>query len=52
MANQAKGSSRSTPMTPKAASRIQGATARGNGGKTSKGSFSARAQSVAAKRGK
>ena len=39
-------------MTAKAASRIQGATAKSNGGKVSKGSFSARAQSAASKRGK
>ena len=39
-------------MTAKAASRIQSATAQSNGGKVSKGSFSARAQSAAAKRGK
>jgi hypothetical protein len=39
-------------MTPTAASRIQGATAKGNGGGVSKGSFAARAQSAAAKGGK
>ena len=36
-------------MTPKAAARVQGATARKGGGKVSKGSFAARAQSAAAK---
>lgn len=41
-------------MTPTAASRIQGATAKGNGGGggVAKGSFAARAQSAAAKGGK
>jgi len=39
----------STCMTTKAAGRIQGATARGNSGKITKGSFAARAQSAAAK---
>ncbi len=41
-------------MTPAAASRIQGATAKGNGGGggVAKGSFPARAQSAAAKGGK
>lgn len=37
------------PMTAVAASRIQSATAKGNGGIVSKGSFSARAQAAAAK---
>jgi len=37
-----------TPMTPKAAARIQGTNAKANGGKTSKGSFPARAQAAAA----
>lgn len=41
-----------TPMTTAAAARIQGATARSHGGAVSKGSFAARAQSVAAKGGK
>jgi hypothetical protein len=41
-----------SPMTPVAASRIQGATAKGNGGGVAKGSFAARAQSAAAKGGK
>ncbi len=41
-----------SPMTPAAASRIQGATAKGNGGGVTKGSFAARAQSAAAKGGK
>lgn len=39
-------------MTSKAAGRIQTATANANGGKVSKGSFPARAQSAAAKNGK
>lgn len=38
-----------TPMTPKAAARIQSATASKNGGSVPKGSFASRAQSVAAK---
>ena len=38
-----------TPMTSKAASRIQSATAKANEGKVSKGSFAARAQRAAAK---
>lgn len=42
-------STKATPMTAKAASRIQGATARGNGGNVAKGSFTARAQAAAAK---
>ena len=41
-----------SPMTPAAASRIQGVTAKGNGGGVAKGSFPARAQSAAAKGGK
>ena len=41
-----------SPMTPAAASRIQGATAKGSGGSVVKGSFAARAQSAAAKGGK
>lgn len=41
-----------TPMTPSAASRIQGATAKANSGVVAKGSFAARAQSAAAKGGK
>ena len=52
MANQTKSSPRSTPMTSKAASRIQRATTLANGGKTPKGSFAAKAQSVGAKNGK
>lgn len=36
------------PMTQVAASRIQSATARTNGGQVSRGSFTARAQSAAA----
>ncbi|MFM2482829.1 hypothetical protein [Celerinatantimonas sp. YJH-8] len=42
----------STPMTAEAAARIQSAEAKANGGKTAKGSFSARAQAIAAKNGK
>ncbi|MBT0068285.1 hypothetical protein J4H69_20270 [Vibrio alginolyticus] len=38
-----------TPMTPSAASRIQSSEAKSNGGQVSKGGFSARAQSAAAK---
>jgi len=38
-----------TPMTPKAASRIQSATAKANGGSVPKGSFASRAQRAAAK---
>lgn len=41
-----------SPMTTAAAARIQGATAKNNGGSVAKGSFAARAQSVAAKSGK
>ena len=41
-----------TPMTPDAASRIQGSAAKGNGGGVAKGSFAARAQRDAAKGGK
>lgn len=41
-----------TPMTSKAASRVQSAEAKKSGGQTPKGSFSARAQSAAAKKGK
>lgn len=37
------------PMTAAAASRIQSAAAKANGGIVSKGSFSARAQAAAAK---
>ena len=40
-----------TPMTTKAASRIQSSTAKASGGKVAKGSFAARAQSAAAKGG-
>lgn len=50
-----KTSSRSTPaspMTTTAAARIQGSTAKSNGGAVAKGSFAARAQSAAAKGGK
>lgn len=38
-----------TPMTKAASSRIQSATAKQNSGQTPKGSFGARAQSVADK---
>jgi len=38
-----------TPMTKAAAVRIQSANAKNNGGQTPKGSFPARAQSVASK---
>ncbi|MDR2081863.1 MAG: hypothetical protein LBP54_08275 [Campylobacteraceae bacterium] len=41
--------SKTTKMTPKAASRIQSATAKQNGGAVSKSSFAAKAQSAAAK---
>tara|TARA_Y100000588_G_scaffold263510_2_gene278197 strand:- start:3591 stop:3743 length:153 start_codon:yes stop_codon:yes gene_type:complete len=41
--------SKSTPMTPSAAARIQGAQAKANGGQVAKGSFAPRAQSAAAK---
>ena len=41
-----------TPMNGPAAARIQGATAKANGGAVAKGSFAARAQSAAAKGGK
>lgn len=37
-----------TPMTPAAASRIQSATARQNGGQVARDSFAARAQRAAA----
>ena len=40
-----------TPMTTKAAGRIQSSTAKASGGKVAKGSFAARAQSAAAKGG-
>ncbi|MBS9775812.1 MAG: hypothetical protein KGV57_01845 [Fusobacterium sp.] len=41
-----------TKMTPSAASRIQSAAAKSNGGQVSKGIFSSRAQSAAAKNSK
>ncbi|MCB0616839.1 MAG: hypothetical protein KDC75_26155 [Phaeodactylibacter sp.] len=41
--------SSTTKMTPKAAGRIQSATAKKNGGQVSKGSFAAKAQKAAAK---
>lgn len=40
------------PMTPAAAARIQSSTAKENGGKTPKDSFTSRAQSAAAKNSK
>ncbi len=42
-------SNKKTPMTPKAAARIQADEAKKNGGQVSKGSFAARAQSAAEK---
>ena len=39
-------------MTPEAAARIQSLTAKQSGGKVSKGSFAARAQSAASKSSK
>lgn len=47
-----KQSNGNTRMTQVAASRIQAASARSSGGKVSRGSFAARAQSAAAKGGK
>jgi hypothetical protein len=44
-------SSAPVPMTAVAASRIQGATARQNGGQVARGSFAARAQRSAASKG-
>lgn len=41
--------SKAKPMSPKAAARIQSASAAKTGGQTAKGSFVARAQSAAAK---
>lgn len=41
--------SKSSKMTTKAAARIQSATAKNNGGKVSKNSFAARAQSTTSK---
>ncbi len=38
-----------TPMTPEAAARIQGHTAKQNGGQVPKGAFAGRAQRAAAK---
>lgn len=38
-----------TPMSPAAAARIQSATAKQNGGVTPKGSFAAKAQSIASR---
>ena len=48
----AKGKSGGSRMTPKAASRIQGSTARRGGGKVAKGSFAARSQRAASKSSK
>ncbi len=42
-------SNNKTPMTSDAAARIQGSTAKQNGGSVAKGSFAAKAQSAAAK---
>ncbi|MEZ8185573.1 hypothetical protein ACED29_07080 [Shewanella sp. 5S214] len=42
-------SNNKTPMTPKAAARIQSTTAKQNGGTVAKGSFAAKATSAAAK---
>ena len=44
--------SKTTPMTPAAAARIQSTQSKATGGQTPKGSFAARAQSTAAKNGK
>lgn len=43
-----KSSAKSTPMTSKAAARIQSSNAKSNGGQVAAGSFAARAQSAAA----
>ena len=43
---------RSRPMTPDAAARIQSGTAKKNGGATPKGSFAARSQSAVSRRNK
>ena len=45
--NSSRGSSK--PMTSQAAARIQGNSAKANGGGVAKGSFAARAQRAAAK---
>ena len=50
--NSSRSSSASTPMTGKAAARIQGGAAKANGGGVSKGSFAARAQAAAARSSK
>ncbi len=42
-------SSKPTPMTTRAAARVQSTTARANGGQIAKGGFAARAQRAAAK---
>ncbi|MEZ9537343.1 hypothetical protein AB4160_04015 [Shewanella sp. 10N.286.51.B8] len=44
--------SKSAPMTPSAAARIQSGQAKANGGQVAKGSFTARAQAAAAKNSK
>jgi hypothetical protein len=49
--SSASKSSAPTPMTAAAASRIQGATARQNGGQVARNSFAARAQRTAALKG-
>ncbi|AUW38292.1 MULTISPECIES: hypothetical protein [Vibrionaceae] len=43
---------KSTPMTPSAAARVQSSAAKANGGQVAKGSFAARAQAAAAKNSK
>lgn len=48
MAKSSKGGTGKTAMTATAASRIQAATAKANGGHVESGSFAARAQSAAA----
>lgn len=50
--SQNMSNTKSTPMTPSAAARIQSAAAKANGGQVTKGSFAARAQAAAAKNGK
>lgn len=47
-----KSSTPVVPMTTTAAARIQGSTAKSNGGTVAKNSFAARAQSAATKGGK
>ena len=52
MAKGRSGGGKGRGMTQKAASRIQGSTAKSGGGKVAKGSFASRAQSAAAKSSK